>query len=40
MNNKEKILTKMKTNNGIITTNEVEQMGIARKTLTRMLKKV
>lgn len=39
MNNEEKILDEMKKNNGIITTNEVEQMNIARKTLTRMLEK-
>lgn len=39
MNNEEKILNEMKKNNGIITTNEVEQMGIARKTLVRMLEK-
>lgn len=39
MNNEEKILIKMQKNNGMITTNEVEQMGIARKTLTRMLEK-
>lgn len=39
MNNAEKILLKMKTNNGIITTSEVEQMGIARKTLSRMVEK-
>ncbi len=29
----------MQKNNGMITTNEVEQMGIARKTLTRLLEK-
>ncbi len=39
MNNEEKILNEMKINNGTITTNEVEQMNIARKTLTRLLKK-
>ncbi len=39
MNNEEKILKEMQKNNGMITTNEVEQMGIARKTLTRMLEK-
>lgn len=39
MNNEEKILKEMKKNNGTITTNEVEQMKIARKTLTRMLEK-
>lgn len=39
MNNEEKILIQMQKNNGMITTNEVEQMGIARKTLTRMLEK-
>lgn len=39
MNNEEKILREMQKNNGMITTNDVEQMGIARKTLTRMLEK-
>ena len=39
MNNEEKILKEMQKNNGMITTNEVEQMGIARKTLTRLLEK-
>lgn len=39
MNNEEKILEEMQKNNGMITTNDVEQMGIARKTLTRMLEK-
>ena len=39
MNNEEKILNEMKKNNGMITTKEVERMGIARKTLTRMLEK-
>ena len=39
MNNEEKILKEMQKNNGMITTNDVEQMGIARKTLTRMLEK-
>ena len=39
MNNEEKILSEMQKNNGMITTNDVEQMGIARKTLTRMLEK-
>lgn len=39
MNNEEKILNKMKNNSGMITTKDVEQMGIARKTLTRLLRK-
>ncbi len=39
MNNEKKILKEMQKNNGMITTNEVEQMGIARKTLTRLLEK-
>ena len=39
MYNEEKILKEMQKNNGMITTNEVEQMGIARKTLTRLLEK-
>ena len=39
MNNEEKILKEMQKNNGMITTNEVEQMWIARKTLIRLLEK-
>ena len=39
MNNEQKILQKMQENNGIITTTEVEQMGIPRKSLSRMLTK-
>lgn len=39
MNNEEKIIKKMQKNHGMITTNDVEQIGIARKTLTRMVEK-
>lgn len=39
MNNEDKILEKMKENNGIITTKEVIEMGISSKTITRLVRK-
>lgn len=39
MNDFEKILQLIKNNNGIITTKQVENLGIARKILTRMVEK-
>lgn len=39
MNNEDKILERMKENNGIITTKEVLEMGISSKTITRLVRK-
>ena len=39
MNSEQKIIAKMKNNNGVITTNEVKKMGIERRILSRLVEK-